>query len=137
MSDHKALATVLRGNKSNKIYSSRLTRWVDRLLPFDFEIFHAPGKTIGIAEYLSRHPSQLKGESVKAKELWNKWFTVNHVNHVNSILAEEFNRPIGRRQWLKLRRKDKRSKSEQIHKTHENRQTTRVAKMDRTIQQTR
>ena len=56
VSDHKALATVLKGNKSNKTYSSRLTRWVDRLLPFDFEIFHAPGRTIGIADNLSRHP---------------------------------------------------------------------------------
>ena len=29
VSDHKALATVLKGNKGNKTYSSRLTRWVD------------------------------------------------------------------------------------------------------------
>ena len=115
--------------KSNKTYSSRLTRWVDRLLPFDSQIFHAPGRTIGIADYLSRHSSQIEGESVKAKELWNNWFTVNHVNNVNSILAEEFNRPIRRRQWLKLRRKDKRRKSEQTHKTHDNEQTTRLAKM--------
>ena len=98
VSDHKALATVLKGNKSNKTYSSRLTRWVDRLLPFDYEIFHAPGWTIGIADYLSRHPSQTEGESVKAKDLWTNWFTVNHVNNVNSILAVDFNRPIIGRQ---------------------------------------
>ena len=58
VSDHKALATVLKRNKGNKTYSSRLTRWVDRVLPFDFEIFHAPERTIGIADfldYLSRH----------------------------------------------------------------------------------
>ena len=59
VSDHKALVTVLKGNKGNKTYSSRLTRWVDRLLQFDFDIFHAPGRTIGIADYLSRHPSQI------------------------------------------------------------------------------
>ena len=129
VSDNKALATVLKGNKSNKTYSSRLTRWVDRLLPFDFEIFHAPGNTIGIADYLSRHPSQIEGKSVKAKKSWNNWFTVNHVNNVNSFLAEEFNRPIRGRQWLKLRRDDKRSKSEQTHTTNENRQSTRLAKM--------
>ena len=29
VSDHKALTTVLKSNKGNKIYSSRLTRWVD------------------------------------------------------------------------------------------------------------
>ena len=77
---------------------SRLTRWVDRLLPFDFEIIHAPGRTISTADYLSRHPSQIEGASVKAKDLWNNWFTVNHINNVNSFLAEEFNRPIRGRQ---------------------------------------
>ena len=127
--DHKALATVLKGNENNKTYSSRLTRWVDRLLPFDFEIFHAPGWTIGIADYLSKHPSQLEGKSVKAKDLWNNCITVNFVNNVKSILAEKFNRPIRGRQWLKLRRDDKRSKREQTHKTHENKQTTRLTKM--------
>ena len=94
VSNHKALATVLKGNKNNKTYSCKLTRWVDRLLPFDFEIFHAPGRTIGIAVYLSRHPSQIEGISVKATEMWNNWFTVNHVYNVNSILAEEFSGPI-------------------------------------------
>ena len=38
ISDHKALATVLKGQKANKTYSSRLTRWVDRLLPYHFEV---------------------------------------------------------------------------------------------------
>ena len=78
VSDHKALVTVLMGNK-NKTYSSRLT--------------HAPARTNGIA-YLSRHPLQLVGEKVKATEQWKNWFNVNHVKKVNSILAEEFNGPI-------------------------------------------
>ena len=54
---------------------------------------------------------------MKAKDLWNNWFTVNHVNNVNSILAEEFNRPIRGRQWLKVRREDECSKSEQTQNT--------------------
>ena len=56
VSDHKAVTSVLKGNKNNKTYSSRLTRWVDRLLPFEFEIAHAPGRMMGIADYLSCHP---------------------------------------------------------------------------------
>ena len=111
ISDHKALASVLKGNKNNKTYSSRLTRWVDRLLPFEFEIAHAPGRTMGIADYLSRHPSPIEGESVKATELWNTWFTVNHVNNMNAVLENEFNQPIRGRRWLKLQRSDERSKS--------------------------
>ena len=68
---HKALATVLKSKKNNKTYSSRITRWVDHLLPFDFDVIHAPGRTNPIAEYLSRHPSQIEGESVKAQNWKN------------------------------------------------------------------
>ena len=50
---------------------------------------------------------------MKAAEVWNNWFTVNHVNNVNSILAHEFNRPIKGRRWLKLNRNDARSKNAQ------------------------
>ena len=42
--DYKALASVLRPNRVNKTFSSRLTRWVVRLLPFKFEVIHALGK---------------------------------------------------------------------------------------------
>ena len=63
ISDHKALATVLKGQKTNKKYSSRLTRWIDRLLHFDFEVIHGLGRTIGIAGYLSRNPTPLKESS--------------------------------------------------------------------------
>ena len=111
VSNHKALTSVLKGNKNNKTYSSRLTRWVDRLLPFEFEIAHAPGRTMGIADYLSRHQSPIEGESVKATEHWNTWFTVNHVNNLNAVLVNELNEPIRGRRWIKLQRNDKRSKS--------------------------
>ena len=80
-------------------------------LPFEFEIAHAPGRTMGIADYLSRHPSPIEGESVKATELWNTWFTVNHVNNLNAVLVNELNEPIRGRRWLKLKRSDERSKS--------------------------
>ena len=54
--DHEALTTALDGNKSNKTYQSRLTRWVDRLLPYQFKIVHIPGKDMGIVHFLSRDP---------------------------------------------------------------------------------
>ena len=85
------------------------------MLPFDFEIFHAPGRTIGRADYLSRHPSPIEGETVKTSELWNNCFTVNHVNNVNSNLAEEINGPIRGRKWNKLRHNDERSKNVTTH----------------------
>ena len=54
--DHKALTSALDGNKSNNTYQSRLTRWVDRLLPNQFNIVYIPGKDMGIVDYLSRDP---------------------------------------------------------------------------------
>ena len=90
ISDHKALATVLKVQKANKTYSSRLPRWLDRLLPYDFEVIHGPGRTLGIADYLSRNPSPLFENSIKSITLWDEWFTVNIVSEIkNSILANE------------------------------------------------
>ena len=105
VTDHKAWATILKGNKGNKTYSSRLTRWVDRLLPFNFEIEHAPGRTMGLADYLSRYPSKQQGENIKAESLWNNWFTVNVISELNQKQTTtakntqpiEFENPMERR----------------------------------------
>ena len=68
VSDHKALQSVLKANKGNKTFSRRLTRWVDRLLRFQFLVIHTPGQTLGMAGDLSRHPSQNEGSIIKAEE---------------------------------------------------------------------
>ena len=85
LSDHRELRSVLRSNRGNKIFSSRLTRWVDRLLPFEFEVVHDPGRTLGMADYLSRHPTEFQWASVKAETLWNEWFLVNSVISLKNI----------------------------------------------------
>ena len=86
VSNHKALMTVLKPNRGNKTFSNRLTRWVDRILPFEFQVVHVEGRTLGMADYLSRHPSELEGASIKAETLWNEWFTVNSVISLNNVL---------------------------------------------------
>ena len=58
ITDHRALLSIIRENRSNKSYNSRLTRWVDRLLPFDFSINHLPGSKTGLVDYISRDPQQ-------------------------------------------------------------------------------
>ena len=57
LTDHKAIISALKTNRGNKTHQSRLTRWVDRLLPFDFDIFHISGGKLGIVDYLSRCPT--------------------------------------------------------------------------------
>ena len=57
LTDHKAIISALKTNRGNKTYQSRLTRWADRLLSFDFDIFHISGCKLGIVDYLSRFPT--------------------------------------------------------------------------------
>ena len=57
ITDHKALLSALRNNRANKTYQSRLVRWVDKLLPFDFTINHLAGSEMGMTDYLSRDAS--------------------------------------------------------------------------------
>ena len=57
ITDHKALLSALSPNHGNKTYHSRLTRWVDRLLPFNFTIKHLAGKDMGFTDLISRTPS--------------------------------------------------------------------------------
>ena len=56
VTDHKALLSALNTNHSNKTMHSRLTPWVNRLLPINFKIRHIPGKEMGITDLLSRLP---------------------------------------------------------------------------------
>ena len=39
-----------------------------------------------MAEYLSRHPRNLEGASIKAEMLWNEWFAANSVNSLPDVL---------------------------------------------------
>ncbi len=55
--DHRALLSALKSNRGNKTTFSRLARWVDRLLPYTFDITHIPGKDMGFADYMSRFPT--------------------------------------------------------------------------------
>ena len=78
--------SVLKFKRGNKTFSSRLTRWVDRLLPFDFEVIHVASRTFGMADYLSRHPTVKQGSTNKAETLRNEWFTVSSVLSLNDVL---------------------------------------------------
>ena len=54
--DHRALLSILRENRSNKSYNSRLSRWSDGLLPYNFTNEHMPGAKTGLVDYISRNP---------------------------------------------------------------------------------
>ena len=91
----------LVGQKGNKTYFSRLTRWVDRLLLFEYEVLHGSDRTLGITDYLSRNPSFHNESSIKAKTLWDEWFIVNIVSEKKTNLLA--NRNAIRGEWQPIR----------------------------------
>ena len=72
-----ALVSLLNGK--NKTMFSRLTRWLDRLFPFDFSVEYKPGAKIGLADYLSGSPSSL----AKPVSQYDSMFTVAKINSIN------------------------------------------------------
>ena len=60
------------------------------MLPFQFTVTHAAGRTMCIADNLSRHPSPTKGNSrtIKAEELWHNGLTVNETKIRNKIVSD-------------------------------------------------
>ena len=56
VTDHRALLFILKEHRSNKSYNSRLSRWIDRLLPYNFTIEHMPGAKMGLVDYISKNP---------------------------------------------------------------------------------
>ena len=50
LTDHKAIVTALTETRNNKTYQSRLTRWADRMLPFEYTFSHIAGAKIGMAD---------------------------------------------------------------------------------------
>ena len=92
VTDHKALVSLLNGNnKKKKTNLSRLTRWIDRIIPFDIVIEHMPGAKIGLADYLSRHPVE-KATQVR---LYDNTFTVAKLHSINNSLGYKVQKNTG------------------------------------------
>ena len=113
ITDHRALLSIMRENRANKSYNSRLTLWVDRLLPFDFTIDHLPGSKMGLVDYISRNPQQIAVNISAYDEQFivaildvikrsAKRFLVNAANYVdfaarNGLIKPVSNTPISNR----------------------------------------
>ena len=56
ITDHQALISALSASERSKTSQSRLTRWIDRLISFNFDIKHFAGSKMGLIDYISRNP---------------------------------------------------------------------------------
>ena len=58
ITDQRVLFSIFKEHRSNESYNSRLSRWVDQLLPYQLKIEHLPGAKMGLVDYMSRNPYQ-------------------------------------------------------------------------------
>ena len=61
VTDHRALLSIPMEHRSNKSYNSPLSRWIDRLLPYNFTIEHMPSaKWVSLTISQGIHMRELK-----------------------------------------------------------------------------
>ena len=86
ITDHRALLSIMKEHRSNKSYNSRLTRWVDRLLSFDFNIEHIPGAKMRLVDYISRQQNQ----EAKVTNKYDEEFAVAKITRIRDAIAAIF-----------------------------------------------
>ena len=82
-SDHQALEPLLKRNKTNKQYSARLTRWLDRLNHFDITFKHTDGKEIKFTDFVSRNPTK----NPEPEENYEEEFVINAIGQLATVYA--------------------------------------------------
>ena len=82
ITEHKALLSALSPNHGNKTYHSRLKRWVDRLLHFNFTIKHLAGNDMGFTDLTSRIAS---GKALTISH-YDEEFVVANINKINKSI---------------------------------------------------
>ena len=73
----------MKEHRSNKSCNSRLTRWVDRLLTFNFNIGHIPGAKMELVDYISRQPNQ----EAKVTNKYDEEFAVAAITRICDAIA--------------------------------------------------
>ena len=56
ITDHQDLISALNASERSKTSQNRLTRLIDRLISFHFDIKHLAGNKVGLIDYISRNP---------------------------------------------------------------------------------
>ena len=82
ITDHKALLSALSTNHGNETFPSRLTKWVDQLLPFNFTIKHLAGRDMGFTDLISRIPA---GKALPPSN-YDKKFVVANIDKIKKTV---------------------------------------------------
>ena len=74
--DNEALISALNASEQSKTSHSRLTRWIDQLILFHFDIKHLAGNKMGLIDYM---PQNLAGMAIPPSE-YDEEFVVASIN---------------------------------------------------------
>ena len=85
LTDHQALEPLIKRNRSNKTYSARLTRWLDRLAHFTINVNHIAEKHLVLMDYLSRIPNAPPPQDEACEEEYVIKSIVPHYDFVSKV----------------------------------------------------
>ena len=71
----------MKRNKTNKQYSARLSRWLDRLNHFDISLKHTAGKEIKFTDFINRNSTE------KPEENYKEEFVINAIAQLATVNA--------------------------------------------------
>ena len=113
--DHRALLSILK-ERTSKIHQSRLTRWYDRLIPFNFNIEHIAGTKMELADYMSRNPS----EAAKPPNEYDENFIIARIDIIRETLNISRKRGRPRKQQIQqsINNKTKTSNDSTLNKNN-------------------
>ena len=84
LTDHQALEPLIKRNCSNKTYSARLTRWLDRLAHFMINVNHMAGNRLAFTDYLSRNPVSLP----PTDDAYDEEYVINNILPHYSVISK-------------------------------------------------
>ena len=82
ITDHQALISSLNASERSKTSQSRLTRWIARLIPFQFDIKHLAGSKMGLIDYISRN---LVGLAIPPSEYHEEFVVASIRAFINNL----------------------------------------------------
>ena len=85
VTEHKAILSAVLAKHSSIAMHYRLTRWVNRFLPFNLENSHLPGKDMGLSDLLSR----LLSGKTSPSSFYDETLVIKSTNKIENSFIED------------------------------------------------
>ena len=109
MTDHQTLEPLIKRNRSNQTYDTRLTRWLDRLPYSTINVNLIVVKHLALADYLSRNPISPPQTDDTLDEEYVNNSILTHYNFISQhgCLSNHINQPESQTEKSELKTNNK------------------------------